>query len=566
MKTVAIALLALGVLGHTDANPRKLTIFHHGRIFTSDPAHPLIDDGGVAVLGNLVIKVGSSESVLKLRTPGAELIDLEGKVLLPGFNDAHVHPFDYFTFPEFGKGAVVVNDNSFVPGAGPSLPEVLAAVTAGARANPPGTWLMAFVGTQALGDPSLNRLTIDAVAPDHPVLLAAWFGHGTFINTRAVSTLGFSLTEPDPAGGFFGRFSNGELNGEVREYAEHRIRRFFSERMTDPQLVKAFEQYARLAAQAGYTTIQEFAVGLPQKRHLDIVRTANIGIRIRAHCFPLALDEPCDIPPDFAPENPFATKYAGGNKWIDDGTPIERLSFLRDAYEDDPGNAGRPNFSGADIRAQFDRAVHGPAERRQILIHQTGDALADVLFAAQRGAGGSREFWRQRRPRLEHGFVLQPEQIAQAADWGWTVVTNPIFYSLPDLWHARLGPAQESAVWPTRTLLKSGAHLAIGSDAVTVVPGPFVDLFFAQINPSNPSESISLQDAIVAYTKGSAYAEFKDEVKGSLAPLHAADLIVIDQDIFALGDHPEKILNTKVLLTMVNGDVVHEVPRALKRN
>ena len=516
------------------------------------------------MLGNIVIKVGSSESVLKLRTPGAELIDLEGKVLLPGFNDAHVHPFDYFTFPEFGKGAVAVNDNSFVPGAGPSLPEVLAAVAAGARANPPGTWLMAFVGTQALGDPSLNRLTIDAAAPDHPVLLASWFGHGTFINTRAISTLGFSLTEPDPTGGFFGRFSNGELSGEVREYAEHRIRRFFSERMTDPQLVKAFEQYARLAAQAGYTTLQEFAVGIPQKRHLDIVRKADIRIRIRAHCFPLALDEPCDVPPDFSPESPFAMKYAGGNKWIDDGTPIERLSLLRDAYEDDPGTAGRPNFSDAGIRAQFDRALHG---RRAAADPDSSDRRCAGRPPVRRPADANgREFWRQRRPRLEHGFVLQPEQIARAAAWGWTVVTNPTFYSLPDLWQARLGPAQESAVWPTRTLLKSGAHLAIGSDAVTVVPGPFVDLFFAQINPSNPSESISLQDAIVAYTKGSAYAEFKDEVKGSLAPLHAADLIVIDQDIFTLGDHPENILNTKVLLTMVNGDVVHEVPKALKRN
>jgi len=266
------------------------------------------------------------------------------------------------------------------------------------------------------------------------------------------------------------------------------------------------------------------------------------------------------------PPQPALNLDARGMKFILDGTPIERLSFLRDPYEDDPGNTGRPNFSDADIRAQFGRAVHGPAERRQILIHQTGDALADTVFAAQRGAGGSREFWRQRRPRLEHGFVLQPEQIAHAAAWGWTIVTNPIFYSLPDLWHARLGPVQESAVWPARTVLKSGAHLAIGSDAATVVPGPFVDLFFAQINPSNPLESISLQDAIVAYTKGSAYAEFKDQVKGSLVPLHAADLIVIDQDIFALGDHPENILNTKVLLTMVNGEVVHEVPRALKRN
>jgi predicted amidohydrolase YtcJ len=542
-----------------------LKIFHHGKIFTSSGTQPLIEDGGVAVSGNVVLKVGSSESVLQLRTRESELIDLEGKVLLPGFNDAHVHPYDYFTFPEFGSGAVAVNDNSFVPGAGPSFQDVLNAVRAGAQANPPGTWLLAFIGTQALGDPALNRLAIDAVSPAHPVLLASWFGHGTFINTKATETLGLSLTEPDPAGGFFGRFPNGELNGEVREYAEHRIRRFFSEKMTDRQLVTAYEQFTRQAAKAGYTTLQEFAVGIPQSRHLAILRIANTAVRVRAHCFPLALTEPCEVPLDFSPENPFAMKYSGGNKWIDDGTPIERFSFLRNPYEDDPGNVGRPNFSAADIGGQFDRAAKAPlARRNQILIHQTGDALADELFAAQQHANGSQAFWKRRRPRLEHGFVLQPDQIARAADWGWTVVTNPIFYSLGDLWRARLGPAQEAAVWPTRSILASGAHLAIGSDAVTAVPGPFVDLFFAQINPANPSEAISLQDAIVAYTRGSAYAEFKEESKGSLAPFKAADLIVIDQNIFNL-ERPEQILVTRVLLTMVNGTVVHEVPGALKR-
>jgi len=83
------------------------------------------------------------------------------------------------------------------------------------------------------------------------------------------------------------------------------------------------------------------------------------------------------------------------------------------------------------------------------------------------------------------------------------------------IWRTRLGPAQEAAVWPTKSLLESGVHLAIGSDAVTTVPGPFVDLYFAQINPSNPAEAISLQNAIVAYTKGSAYAEFQEKEKGS---------------------------------------------------
>jgi predicted amidohydrolase YtcJ len=557
-----LCAVAVGSVGLPALPAPALTIFHNGKIFTAEDGRAPIENGGVAVKGNIIVKVGSSASVLQLQTPGARVIDLQGKVLLPGFNDAHVHPYDSFTFPQFGTDAVVVNDNSFLPGPGPSFQEILTALQASARVQPPGTWLMAFIGTQVLEDPAVDRLAIDTVSSDHPVLLSAWFGHGTFINTRAIRTLGLSLNEPDPPGGFFGRFANGELDGEVREYAEHRIRRFFSEQMTDEQLVNAYEAYARLAAEAGYTTIQEFAVGIPQSRHLQILRKANLPIRVRAHCFPLALDEPCDVPADFAPERPFAMKYAGGNKWIDDGTPIERFSFLRNDYEDDPGNAGRPNFPEDAVRKQFARAARGRLTLRdQILIHQTGDRLADDLFTAQQKTRDSREFWKPRRPRLEHGFVLQPDQIGRAREWGWTVITNPILYSLADIWRARLGQVQEAAVWPTRSLLKSGVPIAIGSDAVTSVRGPFIDLFFAQINPSNPTETITLQQAIAAYTRGSAFAEFKEDVKGTLTVSKAADLVVIDRDIFDLRA-PEDILTARVLLTMVNGNVVHEVPPA----
>jgi predicted amidohydrolase YtcJ len=560
-----LGLLAIAAVETFAQKPGELTIFYNGKIFTADGAHPVIERGGVAVLGNVIVKVGSSDSILQLASPGTELIDLDGKVLLPGFNDAHVHPFDSFTLPQFGTGAVAVNDNRFVPGAGPSFQEVLTSVEAAARVNPPGTWLMAFVGTQVLEDASVDRFAIDAVAPDHPVLLSAWFGHGTFVNTKAIQTLGLSLREPDPPGGFFGRLPSGELDGEVREYAEHRIRRFFSELMTDAQLVSAYEHFALQAAQAGYTTIQEFAVGIPQSRHLRILRQANLPIRVRAHCFPLTLDEPCDVPPDFSPERPFAMKYAGGHKWVDDGTPIERLSLLRNDYEDDPGNAGRSNFPAGAVQAQFDRAAQGRlAQRDQILVHQTGDRLADALFDAQQRANGNSAFWALRRPRLEHGTVLQRSQIKRAAEWGWTVVTNPTLYSLAEIFHARFGPDQEAAVWPTRNLLDGDVRLAIGSDAAGTVRGPFLDLFFSQVNPSNPAAAISLQDALTAYTRGSAFAEFKEDVKGSLVPFSAADLVVVDRDIFAF-TRPDAILETKVLLTMVDGTIVHEVRDALRR-
>ena len=517
------------------------------------------------MVGNVILKVGSSESVLQLAVPGAELIDLDGKVLLPGFNDAHVHPFDSFTFPQFGTGAVVVNDNRFVPGPGPSFQDVLTAVQAAARVNPPGTWLMAFIGTQVLDDSSVDRLAIDAVAPDHPVLLSAWFGHGTFINTKAIQTLGLSLAEPDPLGGFFGRSPAGELDGEVREYAEHHIRRFFANQMTDEQLVNAYEHFARQAAQAGYTTIQEFAVGIPQSRHLRILRQANMPIRVRAHCFPLALDEPCDVPLDFSPERPFAMKYRGETSGL---TTARRSS----------DSACCATTTKTIPETQGERTSPPPPCRRNSIARRKDAWRNAIRSSSIRPATGlrTRSLMRSSAPT-----TARRSGRCGARDWSMARFCSPLRSSARRNGDGRsspirpctpwqrsftpgFGPDQEAAVWPTRSLLEGDVRLAIGSDAAGTVRGPFVDLFFAQINPSNPAAAISLAGAITAYTKGSAYAEFKENVKGSLTPLSAADLVVVDRDIFNL-ERPEDILATQVLLTMVNGNIVHEVPKALRR-
>lgn len=195
------------------------TIYYNGKVFTSNPQRLWAE--GVAVDGQLVIAVGTSNQVLALEQKGSKLVDLQGKTMIPGFNDAHVHPFDTTSFPQ----AVALNSAlDFLPGPGPSLQEILALIKRAAAKQPAGTWLMASVGTNVIDDPNANRFTLQAAAPNHPVLLAAWFGHGTFLNTRAMEIIGISEQEADPFGGSYDRVPGSKvINGVVHEYAEHLI-------------------------------------------------------------------------------------------------------------------------------------------------------------------------------------------------------------------------------------------------------------------------------------------------------------------------------------------------------
>src|SRR5262249_40427664 len=133
----------------------------------------------------------------------------------------------------------------FVPGPGPTLREVIDLVARGAAETPPGTWLMASVGTSVVEDPYANRFALQDAAPEHPVLLAAWYGHGTILNTKAMEVIGIGEEEPDPFGGFYDRLPNSNvITGVVHEYAEHRIRRYFAEQMTDEEFKALYEAFA----------------------------------------------------------------------------------------------------------------------------------------------------------------------------------------------------------------------------------------------------------------------------------------------------------------------------------
>lgn len=537
----ASAALALSLsTTAAEAHPPR-TILHHGTVFTADPDSLWAE--AVAVEGHRILAVGTNAEILALARPGTTLVDLGGRALIPGLDDAHVHVLA----PE---GAYLNDPTSFIPGPGPSLAEISGLIAGASAAVPQGTWLFAFIGASVFDDPAATRFALDIVSPDHPVALFAWTGHGIWVNTKAMETLGLSETEPDPFGGYFTRVPGSDvITGEAHEYAEFAIRRRLYDLLPDAHLVAQYQTFAADAARFGYTSLQDIPVGLRHDRALEVLNDADVPLRVRSLCFPLTPDEPCE-----APCRGLGPRVNGdGVKWITDGTPIERLACVETAYQDRPGEYGSCNVPPGSMRSILRDHRHGPPAREQVLFHAVGDGAIDRILDGLEQTGGAHT-WRHRRIRIEHGDLLFPWDYGRARDLGVIVVQNATHLASTATFAERFVPEVFAELEPLRTLLEEGIPLALGTDGIGRAQSPFVDLFLATIHPTRPSEALTLEQALIAYTHGSAYAEHEEHRKGMLRPGMLADLAVLSQDIFHVP--PVAIPATYSVRTMVGGKVI----------
>jgi predicted amidohydrolase YtcJ len=535
---VPIAAMLLTVGTAAAAPPR--TVLHGGRVFTGDPTSPWAH--AIAIEGDHIVAVGSDAELLGNLPPGAVRIDLGGRLVIPGLNDAHVH----VVVPE----GSYLNAPDFIPGPGPTLGEVKTLLAAGAAATPPGTWLFAFIGSSIFDDHRATRFALDPVTPHHPVALFAWTGHGIWLNTAGMAALQIRTTEPDPFGGHFRRFPGSSvITGEAHEYAEFIIRRRLLALLPDAHLVAQYQEFAATAVQLGYTSLQDMAVGLTHDRALAALRAARLPLRVRSICFPLSPSEPCRVSADDDPD----LVRAAGVKWITDGTPVERLAFVNTPYADRPDQVGAPNLPFAALLAQLKAHAGGAPRRNQLLFHSVGDAAIGEVLDAMDTAGGP-PIWQKRRVRIEHGDLLFPADFERARKLGVVVVQNPTHFTLVPVFAQRFVPAVFGDLEPLQSLLSAGIPLALGTDGIGTPQSPFLNLVLATIHPAHPSEALTLTQALTAFTAGAAYAEFEEARKGTLVAGRVADLAVLSQDIFRVST-PD-IPGTTSVLTMVGGRVV----------
>ena len=506
-------------------------IVHNGKVWTGDPAQPSAT--AIAIDAGRIVAVGGDAEVLARATADTRRINLQGRRVVPGINDAHTH---------ITTGLRSIDLKIDRSGGSDAVRTALAGQPkAGDR------WITADIGMDVLADPSMRRRQLDALQPQRPVVLSGWTGHGALLNSAALRAMGLASGQAPP-GGWLGRDARGELDGRAYEYAQWSPRTQLPPR--PERLREVIGEDAAALLKLGVTSIQNMAIGTPVPDFVAAWRDSGTPLRVRVIRTPLATvpgQPPMDLDvPRIDPARPAIT--VSGTKWILDGTPMERGAAMRTAYPD--GSHGRLNFNRAEIEALLrESSTRGD----QPLLHVSGDAtLATVLDALQAVASAAE--WRALRPRIEHGEGLTPDLVARARDFGIVLVQNPSHFMMPP---GEAAYMQAHALQPLASVLADGIPLALGSDGP---PSPWLNMMFAIAPASRPDQALTREQVLQAYTSGSAFAESSEHEKGQLVRGYLADLAVLSQDVLDDAVPGQALPATSSVLTVIGGVIAWRDP------
>ena len=542
---------------------------HADLLFTNGPV--LTPEGctatAVAVTGDRITAVGHAE-VHDLAGPNTQVVDLAGRLLLPGFQDAHVHPV---------PAGLELTQCDLTRAK--TAEDTIAAVRAYADAHPEREWITgggwsmeAFEG----GTPTKELL--DSVVPDRPVYLPNRDHHGAWVNSRALQLAGITRDMPDPADGRIERDASGEPAGTLQEGAMQLVGRL-TPPATQADRVAALLHAQRHLHALGITAWQDALVGEflgmddPSDAYLAAARDGSLTARVVGALW-WDRERGAEQIPELVERRSRLSHgrfSAGSVKLMLDGVAETGTAALLDPYLDKCGCAtANRGTSFIDPKQLPAYVTELDALGFQCHFHALGDrAVRDALDAveAARAANGPSDT----RPHLAHLQVVHPDDVARFARLGAVANIQPLWAAhepqMDELTIPFLGP--ERALWqyPFASLLRSGARLAAGSDWPVSSPDPLQGIHVAvnRVEPGGagpvflPGERLDLAAALTAYTAGSAYANHLDDT-GRVTAGALADLVVLDRDPFAAP--PEEIGETQVALTYVGGKEVYAAQEA----
>jgi predicted amidohydrolase YtcJ len=544
--SLASAAAAQSVHAPPDRSPDY--VLFNGKIFTATDARPYVQ--AVAVKGERIVAVGTSEEISSLASAHTIRLDLQGRVVIPGINDAHYH---FLPRPPAHQLTLKEQD--------PSWEEVKKEITTAVASTPKGTLINTMIGVAVMDDADANRATLDRLAPNHPVQLACFWGHCSIFNSSFMRKVGIADKEPDPPGGYYTRGANRRITGRSIEYANFRLHAKLQHMTPESVQLQDAKELFNTATRFGVTSIQIMAIG-SRDQTAAIMRKAQSPVRIRVMDFSIFGPNQPMGPPRVRDLNNVSVN---GLKWILDGEPLLRTAATRESYADSPKTRGQEDFSEKEMETMLRESLR---REEPLLVHIVGDRSAEDFLKAMMATGGP-AVWSQRRVRIEHGEGLLPDLIPQAKELGVIVVQNPTDFTLGKLFVKRYGTEGAAHRQPFLSLLRAGIPIAIGSDGATTTPSPmsapfrpdteinpYLNIMFAVDDPFRPEESLTREQAVIAYTLTAAFAEFAEKDKGSLEPGKLADLAVLSQDIFQV--QGSELPQTESVLTMVGGKIVYD--------
>lgn len=555
-----IVLVMLPTLLSAQPSKPVSLLLVNGKVFTADANYSIAE--AVAIDGGRIVEVGRSAD-LKRKYRSAKTIDLKGRLVTPGFNDAHLH---------FLRGAIALLNVDLT--GSKTLAEAKSKVAAKAKDSRPGEWIVGRGWDHTLWGGSFpNRRDLDEVAPANPVALIRVDGHVAWVNSKALELANVTSGTKAPDGGEIERDANGNATGILKETAQALVARLIPP-PTAEQQAKGMELALKMAREFGITSVQDNSGYETTKLYRQFLNAGKLTVRVSEwQNFDDSVAELRRQRAEFASfkDDPNRLKLTTLKGYVD-GTLGSKTASMLAPFADDAANSGLARKSPEELTRMI---IERDREGWQIALHAIGDranrmaldgfaeadrtnvTLTDSLTTPYRVRP-------ERRHRIEHAQVVAPSDFRRFAELGIIASMQPSHAITDQRWaDSRLGEYRVLGAYAWHTLGSYRVHMPFGTDFPVESMSPYRTLFSAfarqeeNLSPAGgwqPQERISIAEAIRCHTFESAFAEFAEKEKGTIEAGKLADLVVHSQDLLSI--EPKEILKTNAVLTIFNGEIV----------
>ena len=546
----ALVLFAPPTTLWAQSQPAADLVIRNAKIWTVDKSHP--NAQAVAVLGDRIVAVGSNDDVKVWQGARTKVIDAAGKLLLPGFNDSHVH----FVDGGLALDSVQLNDAT-------SAQEFTRRITERGKLTPKGEWITGGDWDETKWNPARmpTKELIDPATPDTPVFVSRYDGHMALANSLTLRLAGITAQTPDPPGGVIVHDAQGNPTGALKDAAMDYVYKI-APPLSHDRRVKAVKRALAHAASLGVTSVQHMNPEYADIAVYDeLLQGGELTARIYAAPLITAVDDQVKIGIRHAFGGPFLR--IGALKAYADGSLGSGTAYFFEPFSNQPDNHGLLSDEMHPVSLMQDRMLRADAAGLQICTHAIGDQGISIildLYSAIVKAHGETD----RRFRIEHAQHMAAKDFDRFAQLRVIASMQP-YHAIDDgRWaEERIGHDRASRTYAFRTFVEHGVRLAFGTDWNVAPLNPMLGVYAAVTratldgkNPGGwfPEQKLTVAEAIEAYTMGSAFAEFQENEKGSITPGKLADMVLLSDDIFTID--PAKIREVTTLTTIVGGKTV----------